>query len=69
MYKIKYLQSGWYGGKGKVIGECSCGEDFVWDDDDLECVKAGIGAGMVVLIIFLVIAALIICCCVFKVFC
>ena len=34
---MKYLQENWFGGNIKPTGECTCGDGFKWDENDLRC--------------------------------
>ena len=35
MLCIINLQSNWFGGNSRPVGECGCNYGFEWDDDDL----------------------------------
>ena len=35
MFYIFNLQSNWFGGNSRPVGECGCNYGFEWDDDDL----------------------------------
>ena len=39
-------------------GECGCNAGLVWDEDNLECISGGLGAGYIVLIVLGIIIAL-----------
>jgi len=60
------INSNWFGGNSRPVGECGCNYGFEWDDDDLECEVDGpsfgdwFGMGLIGTIIFILIAA---CCC------
>merc|ERR1711971_746226 len=61
------INSNWFGGNSRPVGECGCNYGFEWDDDDLECEVDGPSFGdwlgdpfKATIIIFILIAA---CCC------
>ncbi len=60
----------WFGGDAaRIVGECSCPQGMVWDDDDLECESRGFGGGglaglgAVLTAIVGVIVISLLCCC------
>ena len=71
MAMFMIFQSAWFGGNGaKIIGECNCADDLIWDDDDLMCREGGIGGWVIFGIMVGIFAGFVLLCiCCWKCLC
>ncbi|XP_040573869.1 uncharacterized protein [Lepeophtheirus salmonis] len=70
-YKLDFSPSNlWFGGDvASIKGKCECRNNFLWNDDDLHCLKrsggfgGGGGGGLGGLIISIIVIMSMVCCC------
>ena len=54
----------WFGGDfAKIVGKCRCGDEKVWEHDEVECEQSW-SVGMIVLFCLIGVVALLLICCV-----